>query len=70
MARPRGSREARGGTCPRCGGDWYRGDRNEPAYDACVCVAGEGDDGPGREPGEDDGREYGHPGDKLAGWED
>lgn len=32
------------GECPICGGDWDDGNRDQPAYNNCVCE--EGADGP------------------------
>ena len=50
--------------CARCGGDPM-----EPGDRLCVvCDAAERDtpEADPRQPGDDDGREYGHPGDALA----
>lgn len=48
--------------CPACGAELHPNERE------CV-VCGWAPTFDGREKGDDDGREYGHPGDRLKGWE-
>lgn len=51
--------------CPSCGAS--EGYRCAPECDCEACLKAEAEEG--RQKGDDDGMEYGHPGDRLAGRE-